>query len=1560
MDYQLYKIHHSRGKSDTNFYQEQNLLNGAYSGLKVLRVSIVNDLTSSSLLRRSKKKSNIKTVDINKSNSESGDEERKTESSCDKILTLIERVLLFKQELDEYFFGNKIHLLKFYLDNIASIIIKNISDLQQELITSHPILKKSTLYSLLSNFSDVISTVKETKSQEFYREIKDTILDTWEKNRIQINELFKKIEKYCNEDKNNKIEKEELNFFIKCYNEDKEDIDNKNMEEISEEDNKNLQQVLPLALNYVLKRKKYIINFVKDMTKGMLFAISRLFYDMDYYSIIISSLAFKIFYAIMHYVDSNKDKQFNLTQKAKKKQLKVFHFINHIMYITFLFHRNKTTGKKSFYNEGLNSLSKYLLNNFIEIASKCSVLDVPTTSSKSIKESLFQISYRTRFYKYYQQRYKKYKDNYLFRIFMLYYNSKMTFWKSILIIPRTKDSKTTITCRTCEKEIPLNNIYIHFGCCKEQQTFYNKMKLFKLKLGKYITNLDIYFTKMKINVNQTDQTLFREGWYVDKIIKQIQGCENDETGKIFIKYLIKLFKYEKEKPIDYYEKTPENLYYIVSMSYFSLMFFFLNKVQEETAPELNEIISGIFCTLLQIFMNVNFLLYVKKSKTKNKIVKFRQNELNNYLYDSPKDSSGNNYTPLYSRNQNKSRTFQKRILNEELLKSDLNIKQKVQKFKLKLSVNNMFLLNNSLNISRANTNDQTHKDNNFAIRSDKKKMTLGVERVKKNKKSKVKNIYDKKFKKIFSLFDKENNNEININLHRLEKSVGNNNKNKLRTKSFKNINLPKKNLSHDKYNVHNYPKIHRHNKTNKRRNTCTKKMIENHKKIMLNLLYKNKYKKDSLNNSGISNLEFSHESLSSNNLINVIDYDSNVSILDSDINITNSLTPSSSRFNSVEKCNDDSQDFFLNSNNIKEKFQLNYKGDKIKKTHNAKLSLFGQNSTEVNKSKNSDDKENNYHEDNNNTNENELKLNIYDNNNISDDLNSSDGNNIFVSDYEEDEKSKSNNKNDSSQECIESNNINNKNEDIFPNNYKMSNDLKQIFPDILDNKKYNINTEQIANIFNELLEKMRENNLNKNILLKNGDQKRSILKFNRGKTFDKYELNKSSKLKDTINKLNNAKTITTNKETSKLYLDEINKIENEKRITKFKLILPIAKGGYGVVGLYKNIKTNDIYAIKTVDIKMMKEKNLSNTLKNERDILKQIDSQYLVNSYIIFKDEKNYYFVMEYVPGGDVYTLLSKNNLPKKTIQLIVAETILAVNYLHSIHIIHHDIKPENILITPKGHFKLSDFGLSKTLEDGDTDSDSRVEKNLKNFAEFNKLLINLDDEEEIKEAKGTINYMAPELFTEKYHQGGGIDYWAIGVLIFDLFSFSLPFEADTQEELRNNIINVKIDWNKLINNDVKKVYGDINSVVDLIKKFLKENPKDRWGDKNLDEIKKHKFFEGFNWDDVENIKNDTIKEYVKQRIIENNKKIKQKMIKEKNMNKNKDKDKENDQEEIKTEDGYPLEIEINLTESEEKYFFTERYDNLNKKNNELIKKKISKEENTKENISDLMLIDLE
>ena len=957
------------------------------------------------------------------------------------------------------------------------------------------------------------------------------------------------------------------------------------------------------------------------------------------------------------------------------------------------------------------------------------------------------------------------------------------------------------------------------------------------------------------------------------------------------------------------------------MSYFTFMIFILNKISSEPDPELSEIMGGIFCTFLQIFMNANFLLYIKKSKTKNNMIKFRKTHMNNYQHNSKKDLIGDSFTLPDSSKYSESKFYQQgeKILNDDLLKSDFNIKSRIEKYKLKLSLNNMLLFTNSINLTRANTSTEKNKNKNFAIRNKKKKMTIGVRTIPKKPK-KLKNSPNKIFKKIISSFDNNENIQNNFNSEitneHLNISFEQNIPNRKRNNSvhLKNISI-KRRFSHNKLNIYNYRTIRRRSIKMTRRNSDS----------------------------------------------NIFQNDISISRLDSDFNQANSEI---SKFDSVDGTRDDSQKYFLSSSN-NNSFQLEYKRDN--KKLNQKPSLFFNKSSEFKKEGNSNEKKSTLFKKNENDNDNdnnENKIVKEDNDNssdIDDESVSSNGNNIIVNYFEEDENNDLNQMGESSESPQDSNSNGSplRKTQKINKNFKnlISNDFNQIFPDILDKReKTHINYHQIAEIFINLVKEMEESQ-NKvisqdNILPQdNPDSKKPILRKERDQTPNSK--NKSVKFLDN-EKIININTIKTYKQEDELK-DVIN--EETKRISKFKLILPIAKGGYGVVGLYKNVKTNDIYAIKTVDIKSMKEKNLSNTLKNEQNILKQIDSQYLVNSYFIFKDKKNYYFVMEYLPGGDVYTLLSKNNLPKKTIQLIVAETILAVNYLHNIRIIHHDIKPENILITPKGHFKLSDFGLSKTLEE-EGDSDSQVVKNIKNFVEFNKIFVNLgDDEDENKDAVGTLNYMAPELFTDKYPQGGGVDYWAIGVLIFDLYSFSLPFEALTQEELRENIINVKIDWSKLINDKVKEVYGNsINSAVDLIKKFLRENPSDRWGDKNLKEIKSHKFFEGFNWDDVGNIKNETIKEYVKQRTIENNKQIKQRMLKEKNKEKNNKKDKD----EFKTEDGYPVMIEINLTESEEKYFFTERYDNLNKKNNELIKKKIEKEVNTEGNISDLMLVDLE
>ena len=202
--------------------------------------------------------------------------------------------------------------------------------------------------------------------------------------------------------------------------------------------------------------------------------------------------------------------------------------------------------------------------------------------------------------------------------------------------------------------------------------------------------------------------------------------------------------------------------------------------------------------------------------------------------------------------------------------------------------------------------------------------------------------------------------------------------------------------------------------------------------------------------------------------------------------------------------------------------------------------------------------------------------------------------------------------------------------------------------------------------------------------------------------------------------------------------------------------MPIAKGGYGRVDIYQKKTTGDNYAIKTVDISKMKERNLSSTLKNETLILNEINSDYVVKCYYIFRDKINFYYVMEYMPGGDLYRLLSTIFLPKKTIQLITAETLLALRYLHSKGITHRDIKPENILISKEGHFKLTDFGLS----------DSQVGFN--KYAIFynnnksnnqNAFGDTSSDDEYESFAVGTLNYMAPEVFENDYNGYNSIFY---------------------------------------------------------------------------------------------------------------------------------------------------------------------------------------------------------
>ena len=151
-------------------------------------------------------------------------------------------------------------------------------------------------------------------------------------------------------------------------------------------------------------------------------------------------------------------------------------------------------------------------------------------------------------------------------------------------------------------------------------------------------------------------------------------------------------------------------------------------------------------------------------------------------------------------------------------------------------------------------------------------------------------------------------------------------------------------------------------------------------------------------------------------------------------------------------------------------------------------------------------------------------------------------------------------------------------------------------------------------------------------------------------------------------------------------LEETDKTEDETeiktKITDFKFLMNLSKGGYGRVDLYRKNNTKDLHAIKTVNILYMKEIGQESLLQNETSILNTINHECLVKCYYVFSDETNFYFVFEFVVGGTLDQLTNKFNLNNEIIKLLIAEISMALDYLHSNKIIHRDIKPENIMIS--------------------------------------------------------------------------------------------------------------------------------------------------------------------------------------------------------------------------------------------------------------------------------------
>jgi len=282
-----------------------------------------------------------------------------------------------------------------------------------------------------------------------------------------------------------------------------------------------------------------------------------------------------------------------------------------------------------------------------------------------------------------------------------------------------------------------------------------------------------------------------------------------------------------------------------------------------------------------------------------------------------------------------------------------------------------------------------------------------------------------------------------------------------------------------------------------------------------------------------------------------------------------------------------------------------------------------------------------------------------------------------------------------------------------------------------------------------------------------------------------------------------------------------NKSKFEKvTLKQFKVISTLGTGGFGRVELVedKDDKTKT-YALKCLSKQHIVQTKQQEHILNEKNILQSLNSKFIINLYKTFKDRKYVYLLLEVCLGGEIFTILrQKDVFDEDTTRFCIACVVEAFAYLHRKGIAYRDLKPENLLMDNDGYVKLVDLGFAKKLQPG---------KKTWTFC-------------------GTPEYVAPEIILNKGHDCS-VDYWALGILVFELLTGNPPFFS-------NNVVNTygyilkgidSVDFPSNVKLSAKHV----------IKNLCKFTPSERLGNQKdgASDIRKHKWFQGFHWNGLIN-----------------------------------------------------------------------------------------------------------
>ncbi|KAI7876489.1 camp-dependent protein kinase 8 [Mucor mucedo] len=271
----------------------------------------------------------------------------------------------------------------------------------------------------------------------------------------------------------------------------------------------------------------------------------------------------------------------------------------------------------------------------------------------------------------------------------------------------------------------------------------------------------------------------------------------------------------------------------------------------------------------------------------------------------------------------------------------------------------------------------------------------------------------------------------------------------------------------------------------------------------------------------------------------------------------------------------------------------------------------------------------------------------------------------------------------------------------------------------------------------------------------------------------------------------------------------------ELNLKNFTLIRTLGTGSFGRVHLARSNMNQRFYAIKVLrKIDIVRLKQVEHT-KHERAILSSVKYTFIVNLWGTFQDDGNLYMVLDYVPGGELFTFMRKCiKLQEDVAKFYAAEVLLTIAYLHTQNVIYRDLKPENILLDAQGHIKITDFGFAKIVPD--------ITWTL----------------------CGTPDYLAPEIIQSKGY-GKAVDYWALGVLIYEMLAGVAPFYDDNQFKLYEKIVSCKVSYPSYFSEEA----------VDLLKHLLTPDLSRRYG--NLKggpkDVLDHPWFKSIDFHKLEN-----------------------------------------------------------------------------------------------------------